>query len=69
MTLNPSWNPIGTAPRDQTVLIFSRRWGPIMASFSSEFGEWLPRMQCPVSLRGEDQDLTHWMPLPPAPLG
>ena len=62
------WHPIATAPRDQVVLIFSRRWGAMMATFRSDFGTWFSRMQCPASLNEDDVDLiTHWMPLPHAP--
>ncbi len=62
------WQPITTAPHDQNILVFSRRWGPIIAAFRSEFGAWFSRMQCPVSLDDKDGDLiTHWMPLPATP--
>ncbi len=61
------WQPIETAPPDEGILVFSRKWGAIIAEFSSEFDQWLPRMQCPASLTGEEQDLTHWMPLPQSP--
>ena len=61
------WQAIGTVPHDKVVLIYSRRWGPIMAEFSPELGEWRSRMQCPVALKAEDDELTHWMPLPPEP--
>jgi hypothetical protein len=61
------WRPIETAPKDQDILVFSLRWGALIAGFSSEFAQWLPRMQCPVSLHGEADELTHWMPLPVAP--
>jgi hypothetical protein len=63
-----SWRCIATAPRDQNVLVYSLRWGVIVASFSSEFGTWLPRMQCPAALNHEDTALiTHWMPMPGVP--
>jgi hypothetical protein len=61
------WRPIESAPKDQDILVFSQRWGSLIAEFSSEFGQWFPRMQCPVSLHGEADGLTHWMPLPVAP--
>jgi hypothetical protein len=64
-----SWQSIDTVPRDESILIFTPRWGPIIAEFSSEFGEWLSRMQCPVALKEEDEQPTHWMPLPVAPVG
>ena len=63
-----SWRSISTAPRDQNILVYSLRWGVIVASFSSEFGQWLPRMQCPAALNHEDAGLiTHWMPMPGVP--
>ena len=61
------WRPIDTAPRDQDILIYSLRWGALIAEYSSEFAQWFPRMQCPVSLHGDADALTHWMPLPVAP--
>jgi hypothetical protein len=61
------WRPLDTAPADENVLIFSARWGALIAEYSSEFGQWFPRMQCPVSLHEEADGLTHWMPLPGAP--
>jgi Protein of unknown function (DUF551) len=67
MSLHADWRPIETAPTDQNVMVFSRRWGALIAEYSSEFRQWFPRMQCPVSLRGEEHELTHWMPLPIAP--
>jgi hypothetical protein len=47
--------------------VFSARWGALIAEYSSEYGQWFPRMQCPVSLHGDADGLTHWMPLPGAP--
>ena len=61
------WRPIDGAPADEDVLVFSTRWGALIAAFSSELRQWLPRMQCPVSLHAEADGVTHWMPLPPAP--
>ena len=63
----PAWRPIESAPKDQDIIVFSQRWGSLIAEFSSEFGQWFPRMQCPVSLHHETDRLTHWMPLPVAP--
>lgn len=65
----PGWQPIDTVPRDESILVFTARWGPIIAELSSEFGEWLSRMQCPVALKDEDEQPTHWMSLPVAPEG
>ncbi len=63
-----SWRSIATAPHDRNVLVYSLRWGVIVASFSSEFGAWLPRMQCPAALNQQDVALiTHWMPMPGVP--
>jgi hypothetical protein len=61
------WRPIDSAPTDQDILVFSTRWGALIAAWSSEFRQWFPRMQCPVSLHGEADGVTHWMPLPMAP--
>ena len=62
------WRSISSAPRDRSVLVYSLRWGAIVATYSSEFEKWFPRMQCPVSLDGDDVDLiTHWMPMPGVP--
>ena len=63
------WQPIATAPPNETILVFTMRWGPIIAELSSEFGEWLSRMQCPVALKQHDEQPTHWMALPTAPDG
>ena len=65
----PGWQRIETAPPDERILVFTPRWGAIVAELSSEFGEWLSRMQCPVSLKGNDELPTHWMSLPRAPEG
>jgi hypothetical protein len=64
---NSDWRPIATAPSDQDIMVFSTRWGALIAEYSSEYGQWFPRMQCPVSLHGEADGVTHWMPLPIAP--
>jgi hypothetical protein len=63
-----NWQPIATAPHAENILIFSRRWGPMIATFRPEFNAWFSRMQCPASLNAEESELvTHWMPLPPTP--
>lgn len=64
-----SWQPIDTAPEDQEILIYTQQWGPIIASLSSEFGEWMSRMQVPVAIKEGDELPTHWQPLPAAPEG
>jgi hypothetical protein len=61
------WQLIDTVPRDESVLVFTQRWGAIIAELSSEFGEWLSRMQCPVALKDDDEQPTHWMALPAPP--
>ena len=64
------WQPIATAPHDETILVFSARWGTMIATFRSEFNAWFSRMQCPASLNDTDSELiTHWMPLPARPDG
>ncbi len=65
----PVWQSIQSAARDESVLVFTARWGPIIAELSSEYDEWLSRMQCPVALKEDDEQPTHWMPLPVAPDG
>jgi hypothetical protein len=66
--LSAHWQPITTAPCDQDILVFSQRWGVIIANFRAEFSAWFPRMQCPAALGQDDGTLiTHWMPLPSAP--
>jgi hypothetical protein len=61
------WQPIDTVPEDHEILIYVPAWGPLIARFNSEFGEWTSRMQCPVSLSEEADRPTHWMPLPEPP--
>ncbi len=64
----PQWQPISNAPHNESILIFSRRWGPMIAAFRPEFDAWFSRMQCPAALNADDGDLiTHWMPLPARP--
>ena len=62
-----AWKPIDSAPKDTEILVYTRPWGTIVASFSEEFGEWLSRMQVPVSIRDEKEMPTHWRPLPEPP--
>jgi hypothetical protein len=62
------WRPISTAPRDQNVLIYSLRWGAIMATLCSRSRTWRPSMRFPAEFDGADEALiTHWMPLPAVP--
>jgi hypothetical protein len=61
------WQPIVSAPKDQEILVYTGPWGPIVAVFSEEFGEWLSRMQVPVSIKADDELPTHWQPLPAPP--
>ena len=65
----PSWQSIESAPRDTEILVYTPPWGAIIASYSEEFGEWLSRMQVPVSIREESEMPTHWLPLPSPPDG
>lgn len=64
-----AWQPIDGAPKDKEILVYTRPWGPIIASFSEEFGEWFSRMQVPVSIKEEEELPTHWQPLPEPPDG
>ena len=62
------WRPIATAPRDQDVLIYSLRWGAMIATFDTGREAWVPRMRQPEQLNGNDTALlTHWMPMPGTP--
>ena len=63
------WQSIDTAPKDQEILVYTRPWGTIVASYSGEHGEWLSRMQVPVSIKEEEELPTHWRPLPEPPEG
>jgi hypothetical protein len=62
------WQPIDTAPEGKDILIYVPAWGPLIARFNAEFGEWTSRMQCPVSLAEESDRPTHWMVLPEPPV-
>jgi hypothetical protein len=63
-----AWRPIVNAPHDEAVLVYSLRWGAIVATFASESGEWRTPMRYPASLSGRDAALiTHWMPMPGVP--
>jgi hypothetical protein len=66
---SPAWQPISSAPKEREILVYTRPWGPIIAVLSEEFGEWLSRMQVPVSIKEDDELPTHWQPLPSAPEG
>ncbi len=62
------WKPMASAPHDEDILVFSRRWGLMIAAFRPEFNAWFSRMQCPAALNEDDAELfTHWMPLPARP--
>lgn len=61
------WQPIDTAPKDTEILVYTRPWGTIVASFSEEFGEWVSRMQVPVSIKDDEELPTHWRALPDPP--
>jgi hypothetical protein len=62
------WQLIATAPHGEPILVFSARWGTMIATFRPEFNAWFSRMQCPASLNDADSELiTHWMPLPARP--
>ena len=63
------WQPIDTAPSDVEILIYTAQWGPIIARHSGDHGEWLSRMQVPVSLSAECDRPTHWRHLPGPPAG
>lgn len=65
--LPASWQSIDSAPKDEEILVYTKPWGPIIALNSSEFGEWLSRMQVPVAIKGDEELPTHWQPLPAPP--
>jgi hypothetical protein len=63
-----SWKPIVSAPADEPILVYSLRWGAIVATVDSDSGEWRTPMRYPASLDGADAALiTHWMPMPGVP--
>lgn len=64
-----AWRTIDSAPKDTEILVYTKPWGAIIASYSEEFGNWLSRMQVPVSIKEEDEIPTHWLPLPEPPAG
>ncbi|WP_375461395.1 DUF551 domain-containing protein [uncultured Enterovirga sp.] len=68
-TATASWQTIESAPKDTEVLVFTKPWGPIIATYSEEFETWLSRMQVPVSIREDGELPTHWQPLPAPPDG
>lgn len=63
----PSWRAIDSAPKDKEVLVYTKPWGAIIASYSTEFETWLSRMQVPVSIKEDGELPTHWQPLPAPP--
>jgi hypothetical protein len=66
--MNPgTWQSIETAPADEEILVYTKPWGAIIALHSSEYSEWMSRMQVPVAIKGEEELPTHWQPLPQAP--
>ena len=64
-----TWQPIDSAPNDVEILVYTKRWGTIIARHSGEHDEWLSRMQVPVSLGDDEDSPTHWHPLPDPPEG
>jgi hypothetical protein len=67
-TLDSQWQPMASAPHNEDILVFSRRWGLMIAAFRPEFNAWFSRMQCPAALNDDDAEhFTHWMPLPGRP--
>ena len=62
-----AWSSIETAPMDEELLVYTKSWGAIIALHSSEYGEWMSRMQVPVALSAEVELPTHWQRLPAAP--
>lgn len=58
------WQPIETAPRDGTIIrVRQGSWTPVHGYFAG--GEW----RFVEYAHPNPAHLTHWMPLPPAPLG
>ena len=64
------WEPIETAPKDETVILIAMRNDYGEGAFSVRSGWWMntgcrPDWSCCIS----SQKPTHWMPLPPLPEG
>lgn len=68
-TAQDRWQPIDTVPHDAPILVYTKPWGAIIATYSAEHGEWLSRMQVPVSIKHDEELPTHWRPLPEPPDG
>jgi len=63
------WQPIETAPRDETEVLIKTSVGSVTAWFHSEPGEcyqWVC-YDDRFSIDGDDVRVTHWMPLPTLP--
>lgn len=66
---NATWQPLDSAPSDVEILVYTKKWGAIIARHSEEHDEWLSRMQVPVSLVDDEDAPSHWHPLPDPPEG
>ena len=65
---NLSWRPIATGPRGENILVYSLRWGVVVASFDTEAGALRPRLhEADAFTDAEAALITHWMPLPAVP--
>jgi len=62
------WQPIETAPGDETILIYVPPFAPMQGTRSGRFGTWMIGAR---SIFGRDlapgMEPTHWMPLPEPP--
>lgn len=66
----PSWQPIETAPRDQSwVLLWSRDCDPAFGVFrwDIEDDEWVSDEKADRWVESQSYGPTHWMPLPSPP--
>lgn len=63
------WQPIETAPKDETVLVWVPSEGRIFAAewVSYPFPHWQPEYSEVFMLYEEEERATHWMPLPKPP--
>jgi hypothetical protein len=63
-----AWQPIETAPRDKhvTVLVYGARYDQVLeAAYNDESGYWTDYF---TMTSYDEENITHWMPLPKPPV-